>query len=123
MTRFERELNGLHGNFRKRNAEQEIEKMQERADNFEIRLNMNGAAFWNSNGNYLDEECSEILSHTTFEFSLEETAKAREAQTKAFLEDYRANHKVTEEDKAEMRAAFGEGTTVVDAITGEKITL
>ena len=124
MTRFERELSGSLGAFWKKNAEQEIEKMQKRADNDEIRTNANGAAFWNSNGNYLPADCAEILSHTDFPFSLEETAKAREAQTAAFLEDYRRNYSgPSEEEKAEMRAAFGTGSTVVNVITGERIRL
>ena len=124
MTRFERELSGSLGAFWKKNAEQEIEKMQKRADNDEIRTNASGAAFWNSNGNYLPADCAEILSHTDFPFSLEETAKAREAQTAAFLENYRKNYKgPSEEEKAEMRAAFGTGSTVVNVITGERIRL
>ena len=98
--------------------------MKEKADNYEIRTNMNGAAFWNSNGNYLPADCCEILAHTDFPFSPEETAKAREAQTAAFLENYRKNYTgPSEEEKAEMRAAFGSGSTVIDIITGERISL
>ena len=124
MTRFERELSGSLGAFWKKNAEQEIAKMQARADNDEIRTNMNGAAFWNSNGNYLPADCAEILSHTDFLFSLEETAKAREAQTAMQLEAYRKSYtEPSEEEKAEMRAAFGTGSTVVNVITGEQIRL
>lgn len=124
MTRFEQELSGALGEFWKKNAEAEIAKMQKRADNDEIRTNMNGAAFWNSNGNYLPADAAEKLAHTDFPFSLEETAKAREAQTAAFLENYRKTYTgPSEEEKNEMRAAFGAGTTVVDAITGKRIAL
>lgn len=124
MTRFERELSGNLGGFWKKNAEQEIEKMQQRVDNDEIRTNMNGAAFWNSNGNYLPADCAEILSHTDFPFSVEATAKARAAQTAMQLEEYRKSRREPgEEEKAEMRAAFGAGSTVVDIITGERIRL
>ena len=124
MTRFERELSGELGAFWKKNAEQEIAKMQERVDNDEIRTNTQGGAFWNSNGSYLPADCAEILSHTDFPFSLEETARAREAQTVAFLESYRKNYKgPSAEEHAEMKAAFGEGATVVDIISGERIRL
>ena len=124
MTRFERELSGELGAFWKKQAEEEIRKMQERADNDEIRTNIGGGAFWNSNGHYLPADCAEILSHTDFPFSLEETARAREAQTAAFLENYRRNYKgPSEEEKAEMRAAFGTGATVVNVITGERTRL
>ena len=124
MTRFERELSGELGKFWAENAKKEIAKMQERADNDEIRTNMNGAAFWNSNGNYLPADAAEVLSYTDFPFSLEETAKARDAQTAAFLENYQKNYTgPSEEEKAEMRAAFGSGSTVVDIISGERISL
>lgn len=124
MTRFERELSGSLGAFWKKNAEQEIAKMQKRADNDEIRTTISGAAFWNRSGNFLPADCAEILSHTDFPFSLEATAKAREEQTARQLEAYRKSYKgPSEEEKAEMRAAFGTGTTVVDIITGDKIRL
>lgn len=120
MTRFEMELSGMLGDWWKRNAEQEIAKMQERVDNKEIRTNCSGGAFWLSNGNYLQEEQAIILSHTDFSFSLEETAKAREAQTAMFLENYRKTYTgPNEEERREMRAAFGEGTEVVNILTGE----
>lgn len=86
MTRFEQELSGALGAFWKRNAEEQIAKMQTRADNNEIRTNAKGGAFWNSNGNYLPADCAETLSHTDFPFSLEETNRARKAQAEAFLE-------------------------------------
>ena len=45
----------------------------------------------------------------------------REAQTAEFLASYR--HEVTEEERTEMRAAFGTGATVVDIISGKRIRL
>ncbi len=123
MTRFEQELNGNLGAFWAKHAREEIEKMQERADNDEIRTNCEGGAFWNRSGNYLPEDCAEILSYTDFPFSREATRRAREAQNDAFLADYRKNHRTSAEERMEMQAAFGKGTTVVDIITGERITL
>lgn len=124
MTRFEQELSGALGAYWKRNAEQEIEKMKQRIENDEIRTNIGGGAFWNSNGNYLPADCAEILAHTDFPFSLEETARARQAQTAAFLESYRQmSHTPSTEEKAEMQAAFGKGATVVDILSGERISL
>ncbi len=123
MTRFEQELSGALGAFWKKNAEQEIERMQRMADNDEIRTNMNGAAFWNSNGRYIPADCAEILSHTDFPFSIEATTAAREAQVAQQLEAYRQNHRTSAEEREEMRAAFGTGTTVVNIITGERTRL
>ena len=121
MTRFEMELSGDYGKFWADQAREEIAKMQQRIDNGEILTNANGAAFWNSNGRFLPEEQAIILSHTDFPFSLEETNRARKAQNEAFLKNYR--HETTAEERAEMQAAFGKGTTVMDVISGERIRL
>lgn len=121
MTRFTRELKGELGAFWKKNAEEEIRKMQARADHGEICTTADGAAYWASSGNYLPADCTEILTYTDFSFSVEETTKAREVQTAELIRNY--HHEVTEEERAEMRAAFGTGTTVVDVISGKKIML
>ena len=124
MTRFQQELSGALGEFWTKHAEEEIAKMQEKVDSHEIGTNMNGAAFWNSNGRYLMDDVAEKLAYTDFPFSLEETAKAREAQNELFFENYRKNYQgPSEEELAEMQAAFGTGTTVVDVITGQEIRL
>lgn len=121
MTRFEQELAGLRGEFWKKDAERKISQMQERVDHDEIRTNTQGGAFWLSSGNYLPEDVAEVLTYTDFEFSIEETRRARQAQTEAFLERYRKNHRTSDEERAEIRAAFGPKATVVDIITGERI--
>ena len=124
MTRFAQELSGALGEFWTKHAKEEIARMQEKIDNHEICTNMNGAAFWNSNGNYLPDDVAEKLSYTDFPFSVEETKKAREAQDELFFENYRKNYQgPSEEELAEMQAAFGPGTTVVDIITGREISL
>jgi hypothetical protein len=48
----------------------------------------------------------------------------RQADLDVFLAEYRRNHvPPSAEARAKMRAAFGEGTTVVDIITGERTRL
>ena len=124
MTRFQQELSGMLGEFWRKSAQEEIAKMQERVDNHEICTNMNGAAFWNSNGRYLMDDVAEKLAYTDFPFSIEETAKAREAQNELFFENYRKNYRdPSEEELVEMRAAFGPGETIVDIITGQRISI
>ena len=49
--------------------------------------------------------------------------EADEKETAEALEAYRENHRTTEEERMEMRAAFGEGAAVVDVISGERIRL
>ena len=124
MTRFQQELSGALGEFWTKHAKEEIAKMQARVDNHEICTNMNGAAFWNSNGRYLMDDVAEKLAYTDFPFSVEETAKARKAQNELFFENYKKNYQgPSEEELAEMRAAFGPGETIVDVITGQRISL
>lgn len=126
MTRFERELSGALGAYWKSSAEKEIRKMEERQMNGEIFFGADGVVRWTSNNRVMPKDCREILSHTAYRdlFSEEASRAAEDAETAAFLESYRKNYTgPSEEEKAEMRAAFGTGSTVVDIITGERIRL
>ena len=122
MTRFAREWNGELGAFWQKNAHEEAARLLAQRDNIEVEED--GAAKWKSNGSYLPADVVEklIFAGTDF-FSAEATAAKREAQTAEFLGSYRRNHRTTTEERAEMEAAFGKGTTVVNIITGEKIKL
>ena len=123
MTRFAREWNGELGAFWQKHAHEEAERLMSQRDNIEVEED--GAAKWISSGNYLPADVVEKLTFAGADFfSAEVTAAKREAQTAAFLDSYRRNNKgPSEEEKAEMRAAFGEGTTVVNVITGKKTRL
>ena len=122
MTRFAREWNGELGAFWQKNAQKEAARLLAQRDNIEVEED--GAAKWISSGNYLPSDVVEKLTFAGADFfSIEATAAKREAQTAAFFENYRRNHRTTEEERIEMAAAFGKGTTVVDIITGEKIKL
>ena len=126
MTRFERELSGALGAYWKSSAEKEIRKMEERQMNGEIFFGADGVVRWTSNNRVMPKDCREILSHTAYRdlFSEEASRAAEDAETAAFLESYRKNYTgPSEEEKAEMRAAFGTGATVVDVITGKRIRL
>ena len=126
MTRFERELSGALGAYWKSSAEKEIRKMEERQMNGEIFFGADGVVRWTSNNRVMPKDCREILSHTAYRdlFSEEASRATEDAETAAFLESYRKNYTgPSEEEKAEMRAAFGTGSTVVDVITGKRIRL
>jgi len=126
MTRFERELNGSLGSYWTENAKKEIRKMEERQINGEIFFGADGVVRWTSNNRVMPKDCREILSHTVYRdlYSEDASRAAEEAETAAFLDSYRKSYKGPgEEEKAEMRAAFGSGSTVVDIITGERIRL
>ena len=120
MTRFAREWNGELGAFWQKNAHEEAARLLAQRDNIEVEED--GAAKWKSNGSYLPAEVVEKLTFAGADFfSPEATAKKREAQTAEFLANYR--HEVTEEERLDMRAAFGTGDTVVDIISGKRIRL
>ena len=122
MTRFAREWNGKLGAFWQKNAHEEAARLLAQRDNIEVEED--GAAKWKSNGSYLPADVVEKLTFAGADFfSAEATAAKREAQTAEFLGNYRQNHRTTAEERAEMEAAFGKGTTVVNIITGEKIKL
>ena len=126
MTRFERELSGALGAYWKSSAEKEIRKMEERQMNGEIFFGADEVVRWTSNNRVMPKDCREILSHTAYRdlFSEEASRAAEDAESAAFLESYRKNYTgPSEEEKAEMRAAFGTGSTVVDVITGKRIRL
>ena len=100
--------------------------MEERQINGGIFFGADGVVRWKSINRVMPNDCREILSHTVYRdlFSEDAGRAAEEAETAAFLENYRKNTKgPSEEEKAEMRAAFGTGTTVCNIITGERIRL
>ena len=126
MSRFEEELQGLRGEFWKANAEKEIEKMSQSALDGEIFFGADGVCRWKSNNNVLPAECREKLSYTPYRDLFDEEAckAADEKETAEAIEAYRKNRReITFEERMEMQAAFGKGTTVVDCISGERISL
>ena len=123
MTRFEQELSGALGAYWKTSAEKELEKIKEELEQGLITIDENGVAR-NRIGRVLMSDMLEKLTYITDEVDAEATAAARAEEVQRSLEAYRANAKpASEEEKNEMRAAFGEGQTVVDILTGERITL
>lgn len=123
MTRFERELSGALGTYWKARAEKELEKIRKELEQGLITIDENGVAR-NQIGRVLMSDMLEKLTYITDEVDAEATAAARAEEVQRSLEAYRANAKpASEEEKNEMRAAFGEGQTVVDILTGERITL
>lgn len=123
MTRFQKEISGDLGDFWKRWAIEEAEKAVRMADE-EAVVDEDGAISWKKNGSYLMDDFCEKLEYAGYQFSRTATAKKRAEQTEKFLEEYRKNQaEPTEEELAEMRAAFPEGSKVVNVITGREIQL
>ena len=122
-TRFQRELSGELGAYWQRQAEADLERIKADLDSGAITIDEAGVAR-NCIGRALMDDLLEKLVLVTDRADIAATRAAREAEVQADLESYRASKKAPSAEKlAEMRAAFGEGTTVVDALTGEEIQL
>lgn len=123
MTRFQRELSGELGAYWKKEAEKKLRRVETEFSEGKITIDGNGVAR-NCIGRVLMEDMLEKLAMVTDEVSVEATRAAREQEASASLEAYRKNARpVSEEERMEMRAAFGTGTTVVNILTGEKTEL
>ena len=123
MTRFEKEISGQLGDFWQRHAKQEVERLVEQAKSNAV-VEEDGAIFWKSNGSYIPDDYCEKLEYAGFNFSRCATAIKRDAQQQAFLAEYQKKYKEpSAEELFEMRCAFGEGSVVVDVITGAEIRL
>ena len=123
MTRFEQEINGSLGAFWKKNTEEEVRKAVVQADE-KATVEADGAVKWNSNGLYLMDDFCEKLEYAGYAFSREATAEKRDEQNAESLAEYRKSDRgLSGEALAEARAAFGEGTTVVNVLTGKKTLL
>lgn len=125
MTRFMQEISGELGEWWKNHAEKELAEHVEKAKS-DANVDANGAISWKCNGRYLMDDYCEMLEYAGFDFSRKATEIARDKQNEESIAEYKrlnANRKYTDEEIFEMRAAFGPGAIVVDAITGKKIRL
>ncbi len=106
-----------------RQAETELARVKAELDSGEITIDEAGVAR-NCIGRVLMDDLLEKLLLVTDKADSAATRAARAAEVEADLESYRASRKApSAEELAEMRAAFGAGTKVVDVITGEEIQL
>ena len=123
MTRFYQEITGALGDYWKKDATKRVQDYVEEAK-MKADVDSNGAIRWKNNGNYLMDDYCEVLEYAGYPFSREATKAARDAQVAEQLAAYRSNPPMmTDEYIAEMRAAFGSGTSVVDVISGQQILL
>ncbi len=125
MTRFQQELSGQFGEFWLKNAQRELENIREELNNGKITIDQNGVAY-NCIGRVVMSDMLEKLTYVTDRVNVEATNAAREEENTKWANEYREyrkNHRYSEEELFEMRAAFGAGQKLVDVITGEVITL
>ena len=123
MTRFERELSGALGAFWKKEAEKELARIEKDLESGKITIDEKGIAR-NAIGRILMSDLAEKVSYITDRIDLEATKEARSEAVSQELTALRNNARpATEEEKDEMRAAFGKGQTVINILTGERINL
>ena len=123
MTRFEKELSGALGTYWKKEAEKELEKIKAEIENGEITIDEDGIAR-NCIGRVLMDDMLEKVAKVSDKVNAEATKAVRNTETSTLLNEYRKNHKEpSAEEKEEMIATFGKGTTVVDLISGKRIKL
>lgn len=83
-----------------------------------------GVPHWVSNNCVPPADVLALWEHAGLAFDHKKSIQARDAETTSFLNEYRKremNREHSPEEIAEMRAAFGEGYTVVNVITGQTI--
>lgn len=138
QTRFQQEISGecdawvkahggnLRDGYWKEHAQAEVAWVLNKYENGEMLIDKNGVATWVSNGRAIPQECVEKAIYGGLPINAELTKELEDRQTEQSLAEYRErmkNHVYSDEELFEMRAAFGAGAVVVDAITGRRIQL
>jgi hypothetical protein len=121
MTRFEQELSGKLGAFWERHAKEELAQVAKEIENGEITIDDNGVAR-NYIGRVLMNDMLEKVVMITDKVNVEATRAAREEEVSGRLNELRFEEP-SEEELAEQRAVFGEGTRMVNILTGKHYTL
>lgn len=119
MTRFKMELSGKLGEFWKKQAEQELQKVKSDLDSCRITIDGDGVAR-NCIGRALMDDMLEKVEMVAPDcVNVSATRSTYEAELRETLKKY-ASHTPSSEELHEMRSEFGEGTEVVDILTGRR---
>ena len=87
-------------------------------------LDAAGVLRWSATDRVPPNDILEFWQYVGHEFDAMKTKRAGQKEREEFIERYRerqAGQEVSEEHRAELRAAFGPGVEVVDVFTGRKI--
>lgn len=125
MTRFDKELQGLYGDYWKKEAIKYLHKIEEEVSTGRITIDSEGVAR-NCIGRVVMDDVANALDYIVDDgsFRWDKTTEARQKENEEFLKEYAShNHQYSNEELAEMKAAFGEGTKVVNVLTGQEIQL
>lgn len=125
MTRFDRELRGEFGDYWKKEAIKYLHKIEEEVFTGKITIDSEGVAR-NCIGQVVMDDVANALDYIIQDgsFRWDKTIEARNKENEEFLKEYASREiHYSSEEIAEMKAAFGEGTKVVNILTGRKIQL
>ena len=125
MSRFYREISGELGEFWKKSAQEELNKIKAEYDKGEIYVDSNGVLRNVIHRVAVSEVCEKV-AYLGISYNHNATEKARDEENRKSIAEYREamkNYEPSEEELYEMRAAFGEGETVVNILTGATIKL
>lgn len=119
MTRFQMELSGMLGEFWKKQAEQELQKVKSDLDSCRIAIDGDGVAR-NCIGRALADDMLEKVELVAPDcVNVSATRATYEAEVREALKGY-ASRQPSGEEMHEMRSVFGAGTTVVDVLSGRR---
>jgi hypothetical protein len=120
MTDYIRQLENPRFAFEK----QEAERLVHSFDEAEVK---DGVVRWKSNGSVPPNDVMDLWEYVGKVFDKAKSQEARDKDIDTFAAAYRIKQsELTAEQKSErkanLRAAYGRGTVVVDVLTGEKTT-
>lgn len=124
MPKTNRLIEGLNSSAYKFQQE-ESERMNAQFET-DAGVSPEGVVRWKSNNNVPPSDVLEFWKHLGKSFNYELSVQVSEEEDRTFLQEYRKrkeNHQYSEEERFEMRNAFGAGATVVDVITGKRTIL
>lgn len=125
MTRFDKELQGLYGDYWKKEAIKYLHKIEEEVFTGKITFDSEGVAR-NCIGRVVMDDVANALDYIIQDgsFRWDKTIEARNKENEEFLKEYASREPhYSSEEIAEMKAAFGGGTKVVNILTGREIQL
>lgn len=129
MNTFELELAGERGEFWRKDARKRLEKVKNDIVSGDITIDSTGVAR-NRLGRVVMSDMADIIEQASKDidcnFDKKNTEIARKKEDREFIEEYRKqqmNCGYSQETLSEMRAVFGDGTTVVDVLSGRQIKL
>lgn len=127
--RFQNELKGIRGgrhfDWLERDTKQELEKRQNEINEGSVYF-VDGVAYWKSNNRTVPNDIVVQFLMITDAIDIDKHETAHDIEVTESIREYKEqmkNYVPSEEELYEMRSAFGDGTEVVDVITGKVIKL